>query len=88
MRICRVQAPIVSTVKHEGYEGQTLYCVAELDENLVETGAEFVAVDRVQAGEGDTVLVLTEGTGVRQLFGVKKLPIRSVIVGIVDEVSS
>jgi microcompartment protein CcmK/EutM len=45
-------------------------------------------VDRaVQAGEGDTVLVLREGTGIRQLFGVpltSKLPIRSCIVGVVD----
>ena len=45
-------------------------------------------MDRVvQAGQGDTVLVLREGTGIRQLFGMPataKLPIRSCIVGIVD----
>jgi microcompartment protein CcmK/EutM len=41
----------------------------------------------MQAGEGDTVLVLREGTGIRQLFGLPataKWPIRSCIVGIVD----
>ncbi len=88
MRICKVQAPVVTTAKHPTYEGLSVYCVTELDESLKPTGNEFVAVDRVQAGEGDIVLVMQEGNGVRQLFGVQKLPIRSVIVGIIDEVGA
>ena len=88
MRICRVQGPVVSSVKHPTYEGVTLFCVTELDADFNEIGKEFLAVDRVQAGEGDIVLVMQEGNGVRQLFGIKKLPIRSVIVGIVDEVAA
>ena len=46
----------------------------------------FVAVDHVQAGPGDRVLVLTEGTGVRQLLGDEAGPIRSIIVGIIDDI--
>lgn len=87
MKICRVQESVVSTVKHPTYEGLSLFCVAELDETLAETGKEFVAVDRVQAGPGDVVLVMQEGNGVRQLFGIQDFPVRSVIVGIVDQVS-
>jgi len=86
MKICRVQESVVSTVKHPTYEGKTLYCVVELDEVFKETGKEFLAVDRVQAGPGDIVLVMQEGNGVRQLFGIQDLPIRSVIVGIIDQV--
>lgn len=88
MKICRVQEPVVSTIKHRSYEGQTLYCVVELDGDLNETGKELVVVDRVQAGPGDMVLVMQEGNGVRQLFNIQDLPIRSVIVGIVDQVNS
>ena len=86
MKLCRVLAPVVSTVKHPCYAGQRLLAVRTLDADLSDTEAEFLAVDRVQAGEGDTVLVMQEGNGVRQLFGESKLPIRSVIVGIVDSV--
>ena len=86
MKLCRVLAPVVSTVKHPCYEGLRLLAVATLDADLSDADAEFVAVDRVQAGEGDLVLVMQEGNGVRQLFGQTKLPIRSVIVGIVDSV--
>jgi microcompartment protein CcmK/EutM len=52
-------------------------------------GSTYLAVDRVQAGIGDRVITLTEGTGARQIFGLPKtadLPIRTLIVGIVDAV--
>ena len=45
------------------------------------------AIDRAQAGVGDRVIVLTEGTGVRQILAQGDIvPIRSAIVGIVDTV--
>ena len=64
MKICRVLAPVVSTVKHPTYQGQTLLAVRVLDETLADTDEELLAVDRVQAGEGDIVLVMQEGNGV------------------------
>ena len=92
MRLCRVLAPVVSTEKHEAYRGLKLLAVQTVDEKLQLTGKSFLAVDRAsQAGEGDVVLVLTEGTGVRQLFGLAKeakWPIRSLIVGVVDAVET
>lgn len=87
MKLCRVLAPVVSTVKHPCYEGQRLLAVRALESDLSDGDEELLAVDRVQAGEGDIVLVMQEGNGVRQLFGNPKLPIRSIIVGIVDSVS-
>ena len=61
-----------------------------IDEKGAASGKSFLAVDRaVQSGEGDTVLVLREGNGVRQLFGLPltaKWPIRSCVVGVVDAV--
>ncbi len=86
MKLARVLAPVVSTIKHPCYEGQRLLAVRVLDADLSDTDAELLAVDRVQAGEGDLVLVMQEGNGVRQLFKETKLPIRSIIVGIVDSV--
>ena len=86
MKICRVLGPVVATVKHPTYVGEKLLGVQPVDaDGETPIGHSYLAVDRVQAGEGDLVLVLTEGTGVRQIFGVDMLPIRSVIVGFIDE---
>ena len=88
MILCKVLGPVVSTEKHPAFARLKLLVVQPIDETGAHAGKSFLAVDRaVQAGEGDTVLVLREGTGIRQLFGVPltgKLPIRSCIVGIVD----
>ena len=79
--------PLWATVKHPAFARQTLFVVQPLDEQGKDLGPTFVAIDRVQAGVGDKVIVLTEGTGVRQLLQMgDTVPIRSAIVGIVDQV--
>ena len=91
MKLCRVLGTVTSTVKLDCYQGLKLLVVEPVDEKGAPSGKSFLAVDRVQAGEGDTVLVLSEGTGVRQLFGQLRtadFPIRSAIVGIVDQVDA
>jgi ethanolamine utilization protein EutN len=87
MRLCRVKGTVVSTVKQPCYEGRKLLVVQPVNEEGEEQGHSFLAVDRVQAGEGDLVLVNSEGNGARQLIPIEKLPIRSLILGIVDEVA-
>ena len=78
-----------STVKHPAYAGKALFVVQPIDERGADTGASFIAVDTVQAGAGDRVIVLTEGNGVRQILKQGDIvPIRSVIVGIVDAVET
>jgi microcompartment protein CcmK/EutM len=82
-----VLGSITATVKHPSYAGQRLMIVQPLDPRGTDIGDTFIAVDRVQSGPGDRVVVLTEGTGARQLLGQGDIvPIRSLIVGIVDEV--
>jgi microcompartment protein CcmK/EutM len=61
--------------------------VDHLDLDGSETGAYDIAVDTVQAGPGDTVLVIDEGNGARQILDLDPGAIRTVIVGIVDEVA-
>ena len=90
MILGRVTGTVVSSAKHPSYVGHKLLLVTPIDEHqrLLSKG-EFLAVDAAQAGVGDTVLVLKEGTGVRQILtgdihGL--LPILETIVGIVDRV--
>lgn len=88
MKHCRVVGPLWASVKHPAFVGHPLFVVQPLDEAGADTGASFVAIDHVQAGVGDKVIVLTEGNGVRQILNQgDKTPIRSIIVGIVDAVS-
>lgn len=85
MRACKVVGPMWATVKHPAFVGKAMFIVQPINEQGLPTGASFVAVDNAQAGVGDTVLVLTEGNGVRQILKQgDQVPIRSIIVGIVD----
>lgn len=86
MRICRVIGTVVATAHHPTYDGHKIMLVRPETPTGDPAADAFVAVDHVQAGPNDRVLVLTEGNGVRQLLGAETGPIRSIIVGIIDEV--
>jgi microcompartment protein CcmK/EutM len=89
MKICRVLGTVVATAKHPAFSGHKLLVVQQLDEHAAApVGSSFLAVDSVQAGVGDTVLVMSEGNGVRQILKQPNVPIRSLIVGIVDAVDA
>lgn len=87
MYIGRVSGTVVATIKNELYAGRKLLVVDRLNLQRQPTAKYDIAVDMVQAGVGDLVLVLDEGNSARQI--VDREPdgaIRAVIVGIVDEV--
>ncbi len=87
MYLARVVGNVVATIKHPFFEGRKLMLVQRLDLDNKPTSAYDVAVDDVQAGVGDFVLVFDEGTGARQiLHGGNTAPVRAVIVGVVDDV--
>jgi len=87
MYIGKVIGTVVATVKISHLEGYKLLLVDQLDVQGQETGAYDIAVDVAQSGPGDTVLVLDEGSGARQILGLDPGAVRAVIVGIVDEVT-
>lgn len=87
MRLCKVMGSVVADVKHPVYKGEKLMVVQRIDAQGNEAGESFLAVDRAQAGPGDTVIVMSEGNGVRQILDMgQAVPIRSLIVGIVDQI--
>ena len=87
MYIGKVIGTVVSTIKITHLEGRKLLLVNQLDLGGEETDDYDIAVDVVQAGPGDTVLVIDEGNGARQILGIDPGAIRAVIVGVVDEVA-
>jgi microcompartment protein CcmK/EutM len=87
MYIGRVCGTVVATIKNELFEGHKLLVVDKLDLAEKATSKYDIAVDMVQAGVGDMVVVLDEGNSARQVVDREPLgAIRAVIVAIVDEV--
>jgi microcompartment protein CcmK/EutM len=56
-----------------------------LDDHGQPGGGYTIAVDAVDAGAGETVLILDEGNSARQVLNAPDAPVRAVVVGIVDE---
>lgn len=79
---------VVAPIQHPFYDGKKLLLVRAEKPDDGKPAAEGVvlAIDRVGAGIGEKVLVLKEGSSARSLFRDDRAPVRTVIVGIVDEV--
>jgi microcompartment protein CcmK/EutM len=85
VKIGRVTATVVSTISAPVFDSRRLLLVDLLDDTAAASGAYLVAVDAVDAGAGEVVLVLDEGNSARQVLDAPEAPVRAVIVGIVDE---
>jgi len=87
MYIGRVFGTVVATIKHETFAGRKLLLVERLSPEGKADSKYDVAVDVVQAGVGDRVLVLDEGNSARQIVGLEPNgAIRAVVVGIIDQI--
>ncbi|MBI2264875.1 MAG: hypothetical protein HYU64_06835 [Armatimonadetes bacterium] len=87
MTLGRVVGNIVATIKEENFRGSKLMLVEPYDvlkKRFTET--TILAVDIVDSGIGDTVLVLYEGGSARMLLRNEKNPCEAVIVGVVDRI--
>lgn len=87
MILGRVIGEIHGTIKHRFYEGKKLLVIEKITDRDVPTGDYLIAVDSVGAGADERVLVLDEGNGARQVFDSKDAPVRTVVVGIIDDVA-
>ncbi|MCA9153245.1 MAG: EutN/CcmL family microcompartment protein [Pirellulaceae bacterium] len=89
MFVAKVTGSLVSTQKVETMVGHKLLIVEpyrlepEQRRSIVTTGRTFVAVDTVGAGVGDYVLI-TQGSSARLTPQTGKMPVDTVIIGIVD----
>ena len=87
MKIGRVVGTVVTPVQHPAYDGRRLLAVRPLNPDGSEASDRmFVAVDRAQAGVGDRVLLMAEGSSVRAIVGDEQAPIRCAVVGVIDEI--
>jgi microcompartment protein CcmK/EutM len=98
MILCKVIGNIVMTEKTSVLVGEKIMIILRLSTTMKVLGLPFLAIDRIQSGIGDKVLVIMEGSSARQIFYKdyklflknnieKNIPIRSIIVAIVDNIN-
>jgi ethanolamine utilization protein EutN len=86
MILCRVVGDVWATVKNKHFEGQKILVVQPLAPDLTPKGDTLLALDRVDAGLDDIVLVNKEGGSARIIFQNPDIPVQAVIVAVVDGV--
>ena len=88
MILARVCGEIHSTINHPFYDNRKLLIADRLGQDGKPSGGYIIAIDVVGAGVGETVLILDEGNGARKVLDDPQGPVRSVIIGIVDEIQT
>ncbi len=87
MIIAKVIGNMVSTEKHPHYRGYKILVVQPIDPEGKPKGKSLLALDGVQAGVGDRVLVVDEGGSARVVLNDElAMTVRTVICGIIDRV--
>jgi len=84
MILCKVTGTIVSTQKNPALREYKLLLIQPMMLDGKTSGREILAIDDVDAGVGDTVLAIQEGSGAQQILGRTDVPVHTVIVAVVD----
>jgi microcompartment protein CcmK/EutM len=87
MIIARVIGDVVATQKHPSHEGRKILLVQPLDLDGSDRGDPALALDSVDAGIGDRVLVVQEGWSAMTAVGRPQTPIDMAVIGVVDTVT-
>ena len=87
MILGKVIGNVVSTIKLPVYQGYKILIVQPVNNKEEPQGESVLALDTVQAGVGDTVLVIDEGNSSRLIMNNPTAPVRTMIVGIVDAIN-
>jgi ethanolamine utilization protein EutN len=86
MILARVLGEVVATRKHRSHERRKVLVVQPVDPDDAPRGEPVLALDAVDAGIGDRVLVVQEGYAAMTAAGRPNSPIDMTIVGVVDAV--
>ena len=85
MLLAKIVGTVVATRKDPRLVGHKLLMARSVDPRGEAEGSYLVAIDTVDAGVGETVLIVS-GSSARMASGLKDSPVDAAIVGIVDVV--
>jgi ethanolamine utilization protein EutN len=87
MFLAKIKGNIISTPKNKFLIGHKLLIVHPIDYNGNLVGQkDFIALDQVDAGIGDSVIVVQEGDAVEQILGNSNAPVNTMVIAIVDDI--
>jgi ethanolamine utilization protein EutN len=86
MILAKIVGTVVATRKDERLVSNKLLIARPMDPHGNPEGSFLVAVDTVDAGVGETVLIVS-GSSARMASGMKDCPVDAVVVGIVDTIA-
>jgi microcompartment protein CcmK/EutM len=84
MLVARVVGRIVASHKNERLEGAKLLLVQPLELDGRDRGNAVLAVDGVDAGVGDRVLLVQDGKAAQQVLGRGQAAVDAAVVGVID----
>ena len=85
MLLAKIVGTVVATRKDQRLVSAKLLVAQPIDPRGKAEGSCLVAVDTVDAGVGETVLIVS-GSSARMAFGLKDCPVDAAVVGIIDAV--
>ena len=85
MILAKIVGTVVATRKDERLVSNKLLIARPMDPRGKAEGGYLVAVDTVDAGIGETVLIVS-GSSARMASGMKDRPVDAAVVGIVDTI--
>jgi len=85
MQLARVIGDVVASRKDENLVGLKLLVARSIDPRGKQEGGYLVAIDTVDAGVGETVLIVS-GSSARMAAGLKDCPVDAAVVGIIDNI--
>ena len=86
MLIARVVGELVATQKHPSHDGRKLLLVQPLNLDGSNRGDAVVALDAVDAGVGDQVLLTTDGFSAMTTVGRPQSPIDMAVIAFIDSI--
>lgn len=88
MFLADVVGTVVAPVQIAAMQGRTLLILRPVGPDGRASGKTRIGIDRAGAGVGERVLVIDEGNSARQILDDKTLPIKTLVVGIVDYIET
>jgi len=85
MQVGLVLGRSTSTVKHPTLGNQKLLVVQPLMADMKRPdGGAVLVIDSLGSGIGDSVMMTSDGSALKEMFGIENSPIRWAVLGIVD----
>ncbi|MDD3520901.1 MAG: EutN/CcmL family microcompartment protein [Actinomycetota bacterium] len=84
MRLGKVIGNVISTMKHPKLSGIKLMVVKPVDPEGRKSLKPVILADYLNTAVGNTVFWIEDGTTICKVLGMKSIPLRGSIVGIID----